>query len=169
MRAKPAHPRGFTLFELMLVISIVGILAAALLNRVLWYQERAEKAAMEQMAGVVQSALNLQVAKLAAQDKLAEVERLALENPTNWLAKKPPNYRGEYFDPEAGKVPPGNWYYDLKSHDLVYLVERTENFMSGEDKRKWVRYRVKLVYNNNQHEIGGAVFEAAGGYSWFGG
>lgn len=162
---------GFTLFELLLVIAIVGILAAVLLNRALWYQERAEKAAMEQVAAALQSALNLKMAKLAAQNKLPEAVSLAQENPMNWLAKQPPNYRGEYFDPPVGEAATGNWYFDLKQRELVYLVERGDSFRVVDGERKWVRYRVKLVYNE-QHktagEVEGAVIEPEVKYAWFG-
>ncbi|MFZ5531373.1 MAG: type II secretion system protein [Pseudomonadota bacterium] len=169
MKRKARRPGGFTMFELLLVIAIVGILAAVFLNRVLWYQERAEKAAMEQVAAVVQSALNLQVAKLAVEGRLAEAGLLTSENPMNWLAQRPSNYRGEFFDPDDGKVAAGGWYYDLKSHELVYLVELAEHFQPQEQGGRRVRYRVKIVYNKDGRDIGGVVVEPVGSYGWFAG
>ncbi|MGH8743276.1 MAG: type II secretion system protein, partial [Burkholderiales bacterium] len=50
--------RGFTLIELIVVVTIISFLAAILLNRIPLYQEAAEKTAMEQTVGVIRSALH---------------------------------------------------------------------------------------------------------------
>lgn len=168
--------RGFSLFELILVVTIVVILASVLLDRVLRYQEEAEKAAMEHTVGVIKSALNLKVAGLLARDQAAEMEKLIQENPMNWLADRPRNYLGEYFDPGPEDTAPGHWYFDLKTRHLVYVVQRGEHFIPGPDGRKWVRFRAKVVYNEPRggmrpglqaKEIGGVRLEAVEKYSWF--
>lgn len=166
---------GFTLFELVLVIAVVSVLAGVLFSRMLFYQEAAEKAVMEETASALGSALYIQVAGRVARGRNEEIPKMAQRNPMDWLAKKPKNYYGEYYNPMPGDVPPGNWYFDLKDHHLVYLVERGEHFVPGPDGRKWVRYRLKLIYNEPQpdseaetgeKELGGLVLEAAGTYSW---
>jgi type II secretory pathway pseudopilin PulG len=53
---------GFTLFELIVVICIVATMAGILLNRLRVYQEAAEKAAMQQTAAAIKSALQMRVA-----------------------------------------------------------------------------------------------------------
>ena len=58
--------RGFTPFELIVAISIILILAGVFLSRVPYYQGQAEKAAMEQVASAVQSALVLRYGTLLA-------------------------------------------------------------------------------------------------------
>lgn len=174
----PPHPSpagrrregaGFTLFELIIVIVIVSFLAAVLFDRVRSYQELAEKAAMEQTAGVIRSALNLQVAERVAKGSVGELTQLARENPMNWLADRPKNYLGEYYDPRPGDVPRGNWYFDLRNRHLVYLVQKGEYFAPGKDDRKWVRYRVSLVYNRAAQTgaaIEGVVLETIEAYTW---
>ena len=173
---KPVHTAsqpGFTLIELMIVVSIVGILAAVLLNRVPLYQELAEKTAMEQIVGVIRSALHLQIADYIAKGKMNEIPRLARDNPMNWLAEKPKNYLGEYFDPKPGELPAGNWYYDLKSRELVYLVDKGEYFVAGKDGHKQIRFRLALIYNDagpkvattEEKELGGVVLQPEP-YTW---
>ena len=168
--------RGFTLLELIVVISLVGILTTVLLTRLLDYQERAEKVAMEQTAGILRSALHLQVVNLIAHDRMRDIPKLIDENPVAWLAEKPHNYQGEYFDPAPGQLDPGNWYYDLKARQLVYLVDRGRHFLPDSAGRKAVRYEVALVYNKNREgdtqalaprEVGGVVLQLAQPYQWY--
>ena len=168
--------RGFTLLELIIVITIVSILATVLLNRLLDYQERAEKVAMEQTAGILRSALHLQVVDLIARNRMSDIPKLVEENPITWLAEKPHNYQGEYFDPPPGQLDAGNWYYDLKARQLVYLVDRGRHFLPDPTGRKAVRYEVALVYNKNREgdaqalaprEVGGVVLQLAQPYQWY--
>ena len=123
--------RGFTLIELIVVISIVAILIGVFLNRVQFYQERAEKAAMEQVAGALQSALVMQYGRLLTRGREVEVSALAADNPTNWLAKIPRNYSGEFYDPTPRSVAPGNWVFDLKTRELIYVLDRADHFVPG--------------------------------------
>lgn len=161
--------RGFTLIELAIVVCIVGVLAASLLTRVWFYQDQAEKAAMEQVAGAVQSALTMKYARFLTRGKESDIKALLAENPMKWLAKVPPNYAGEYYDMSPRTVAPGNWAFDLKSRQLVYVVDRGDYFKPGKDGHKWVRYHINLVYENTASgkELVGLVFEPVEPYRWF--
>lgn len=163
---------GFTLFELIIVIIIVSTLGVVLLDRLWRYQEQAEKAAMEQLVGTLKSALSIQVAGLIAKGQVDAVPQLVKENPINWLTEKPGNYLGEYFAPTATQIAPGNWYFDLKDRELVYLPLRTEHFKAMQGSRKWVRYKLDLVYNPvrvavRAPEVGGIVLRLTTPYTWF--
>lgn len=165
--------RGFTLFELVVVIGIALILLGVFFSRVPYYQERAEKAAMEQMAGAVQNALVLRYSALLARGaaNAKELGALASDNPVTWLQQKPRNYAGEYFDPGPGTVPPGRWMFDLKSHDLIYTVDRADHFTPGKDGNKWVRFHVKLAREAalgraGSEEVTAALFEPTEPYRW---
>ena len=180
----PASSKGFTLIELVIVICIVGILSATLLKRVWFYQDQAEKAAMEQVAGALQSALTMEYARLLTRGREAEIGALVAENPMNWLAKVPSNYIGEYYDVSPRTVSPGNWTFDLKSRNLIYVVDRGDYFRPGKDGNQWVRYRVNLLYESESRksakpvkkllgkellgkELVGVLFEATEPYRWF--
>jgi prepilin-type N-terminal cleavage/methylation domain-containing protein len=171
-----ARARGFTLFELLVVICIVAVLAQALLSRVAFYQEQAERAAMEQVVAALQSALTLNTASLMTGGRERDAGTLANENPMNWLAKKPANYAGEFFDPAPRTVAPGNWVFDLKSRDLIYVIDRGNFFTPGKEGVQWIRFHVNLVHDYMPGEGGkkrqmfsGAVIEPVESYRWFDG
>ncbi|MEW5904449.1 MAG: prepilin-type N-terminal cleavage/methylation domain-containing protein [Pseudomonadota bacterium] len=169
----PKSCKGFTLIELVIVITIIVVMAGVFLTRVPQYQEQAEKAAMEQVAAAIQSALVLRYGTLnvrgaATQQELA---RLATDNPLSWLQKMPPNYAGEFFDPLPGAVRPGNWMFDLKSHELIYVLNQSDNFVPGADGKRWIRFHVRLGYEPAlgrpaQQELASALFEPVVPYHW---
>jgi general secretion pathway protein G len=164
---------GFTLIELAVVISIVAVSTGLLFQRALFYQEQAEKAAMEQTVGVVRSALHLQVASLIAKNKTDELPKLVERNPMEWLAQKPKNYAGEYYAPRSGDVTPGSWYFDLHGRNLIYLVKSKNHFNSGEKGRDLIRFQVKTVdpirgqAQEPARAIEGVILEQVIPYTWF--
>ncbi len=169
--------RGFTLIELIVVIIIVVVLAGTLLNRVSYYQEQAERAAMEQVAAAVQSALVLRYGTLLARGAATEQELsiLATDNPMSWLQKKPRNYAGEFYDPSPTAVAPGRWMFDLKSRDLIYVVDRSDHFTPGRDGGKWIRFHTQLQYEpalggsaqQGKKELVGTLLVPTETYRWF--
>lgn len=164
---------GFTLIELIVVISIIVILISTLLARTADYQERAEKAAMQQVVGVLQSALVMESGSLMTHGKASQISELALENPMHWLSRIPENYSGEFYDPTPRSVAPGHWVFDLKSRDLIYVLKRSEHFTPGRDGYKWIRFHVKLAYarlpaGDGEKGLTGVLFEPVESYSWFG-
>lgn len=167
--------RGFSLFELVVVISIVAVLMGIFLNRVLYYQEQAEKTAMVGVAGAIQSALIMQYGQILTRGKTSDIEWLAKDNPMNWLQQKPDNYVGELHDLTPLAVKPGNWVFDLDSHDLVYVPSLANNFRPGKDGKQWIRYHVVLQYEpprlpslqNTPPDLTGMLFEPVEPYSWF--
>lgn len=171
----PRRASGFTLFELIIVIILVALLSGVLLGRFLMYQEMAEKTAMEQTAGAVQSALTIQVANLIARGHPEDIPKLAAVNPMNFMAQTQGNYVGEFYEPRAGDIDTGTWYYDLKNKELVYTVHRGQHFESKGDGPKVVRYKVGIVYNEGfpfapaaaiRKEVGGAVLKLVAPYRW---
>lgn len=162
---------GFTLIELAVVVAIVGILAAALLRSVVFYQEQAEKTAMEQLLGTLRSALHLQTAGLLVRSDLTGIRRLADQNPMDWLAEKPGNYAGEYYAPKPGMVESGNWYFDLQNKNLVYLANNHAHLHTAPGESNLIRFQVKLVTDSagtsDKDVIRGVILEAAIPYSWF--
>jgi len=169
-----SRQRGFTLFELLIVACIVGVLATVLFNRVLLYQRMAEKTAMEETVGVLRSALHLKFAELIAQRRENDAQYFVGQNPINWLAEKPKNYAGELFGPEAGRVVSGQWYFDLRDRSLVYLVHN-----HGDDKKAsaaQIVFVIKVVRGSKdvgdgdaqvaRQVIEGVVLEQKFPYAW---
>jgi prepilin-type N-terminal cleavage/methylation domain-containing protein len=167
--------RGFTLIELVITITIIVLLMGFFLNRALFYMEQAEKTAMEQVAGAIQSALTLQYGQILTRGKPSDVAALAQDNPMNWLQKKPRNYSGEFYELTPLAVESGNWVFDLKSRELVYVLRNANNFKPGKDGKKWIRFHVAVNHEasrlpslqNEPPGLTGVVFEPVEPYSWF--
>jgi prepilin-type N-terminal cleavage/methylation domain-containing protein len=173
LRTFPGKGRGFTLFELIVVIVLVSMLSAMVLDRFLVYQEMAEKTAMEQTAGAIRSALNIQMAGLIARGRTEDIPKLAAVNPIKFLTERQRNYVGEFYEVGPDDIPTGSWYFDLKRKQLVYSVHRGAYFVPDENGHKRVRYAVTLVYNegflngpSGAKELGGVVLREVVPYKW---
>jgi general secretion pathway protein G len=166
--------RGFTLIELIVVIIIIVVMAGMFLTRIPLYQEQAEKAAMQQVEGALQSALILRYGALMTRGAANERELsiLATDNPIKWLQKTPENYKGEYYDPSPRSVAPGNWMFDLKTRELIYVVDHTEYFRPGKDGNKWIRFHVRIDHekmlgrSGDGEELVATLFEPKAPYHW---
>jgi prepilin-type N-terminal cleavage/methylation domain-containing protein len=171
----PRSSKGFTLLELIIVITIIVVLMGFFMNRMMFYREQAEKTAMEQVVGVIQSALVMQYGQIMTRGKPSDVAALAQDNPVNLLQKKPRNYSGEFYDPTPQEVAPGNWMFDLKSRDFIYVGGDSNHFKPGQDGRKWIRFHVVLSYTTSRlpslqskpADLTGLLFEPVEPYSWF--
>jgi type II secretory pathway pseudopilin PulG len=167
--------RGFTLLELVILIAIIVTLMGLFMNRFMYYQEQAEKTAMEQVSGAIQSALVMQYGQILTRGKPSDVAALAQDNPINLLQKAPHNYAGEFYDPTPLSVPPASWMFDLKTRDLIYVLGEGNYFKPGNDGRKWIRFHVALSYtksllpsmHDKSAELTGLLFQPVEPYTWF--
>lgn len=144
MRMK--RPGGFTLIELLVVICVVAVVFGVALDRLLKYQELAERTAVEQNLAAMNVALTLRFAALVTSGRSAEVEREAGANPVGYLARAPESYLGELYAPDAATLARGSWHFDLRSRELVYLPSRAR-YLSGEQGTPLasLRFRVLLT------------------------
>jgi general secretion pathway protein G len=167
--------RGFTLIELIVVIIIVVVLMGLFLDRTLFYMEQAEKTAMVEVAGAIQSSLTMQYGRLLTRGKPSDLSFLAQDNPMNWMQKKPRNYAGEFYGPTPLSVEPGNWVFDLRSRDLIYILNNANYFKPGKDGNRWIRFHVTISREASTlpslqaapAELTGILFEPVEPYSWF--
>lgn len=171
-RVRSAEP-GFTLIELIIVICIIGLCAALLLDRLRYYQEAAEKAAMEQTVGALKSALQLRAAEMLLKGQERNIESLTRANPVDWLMEPPRGYRGEFRAPEP-TVPPGSWYFDATRGEIVYVPDLDVHLKPGPDGSKRLRFRVQLEFQpvdpDSKRERGALAstrVRPVRPYSWF--
>ena len=152
------RPRGFSLFELAVAIAVIGVLAAVLLNRLGYYQEMAEKAAMESTLRTIKTGLQVRLAELIVTNRQAQAVRLETENPIGWLDDRPPNYGGRYSAPPES----GSWYFDAANRQLVYVVRTGDRliFATGNGGKE-LRFRAKLL-KDRVRVPGGTVEGVAG-------
>jgi prepilin-type N-terminal cleavage/methylation domain-containing protein len=134
--------RGFTLLELAVAILIISVLATALLNRLHYYQELAEKAAMESTVSIVKTGLQIRLAELIVTNRQAEAPGLEIEDPIQWLDKKPANYGGAYREPPER----GTWYFDPRARQLVYIVNTGDRLeFDAAPEPKEIRFHARLL------------------------
>jgi len=152
MSAGPAGQRGYTLFELVVVVVVVSVAGAVFLDRLRLYQELAEKAVMETTVRLIKTGLQIRLAELIIENRQGEAARLEIDDPTHWLDPKPANYGGAYRDPPR----PGNWYYDAPRRQLVYVVNSGERLEidAGATARE-LRFQARLL--RDRLKIGGAT------------
>ncbi|HVL75159.1 MAG TPA: type II secretion system protein [Noviherbaspirillum sp.] len=166
-----SRARGFTLLELVVVTSTVALLSGVLLDRVQFYQEMAERAAMQQTAGAIRTSLYLQALNLIAKGRHNEIDELAKRNPMEALAEKPANYGGEIISVRQNNVVSGHWYFNSDDKTLIYLVHNGKHFRAEHDPKQVV-YRVRILRgeraeNGSEKPVEGVILEQVNSFSWF--
>jgi len=165
--------RGFTLLEMVIVVCLVAILASMALQKLMWYQGQAEKAAMEYTATMIKSALWLESANMMMTNRADEIVKLVERNPINLLAEKPANYLGEVDVNDISTLAGGNWVYDVRNRQLAYLVGRKTYFTPSQDGGYVVRYGINVLYgeidlSSGKYEkyIAGITLKPLSSYNW---
>jgi prepilin-type N-terminal cleavage/methylation domain-containing protein len=170
--AKDQRQAGFSLFEFVAAIAIVGVFGGVLLQRMLYLQEYAEMAAMDLTVANMRTGLRYKTGDFLLRDKMSEIATLADENPIDWLQNPPENYLGE-FDLQPDEDLRGKWYFDKTRRELVYMVNNKRHFVpsSGQDYAlRW--HAVRLRANEEDNSAGKsnvqwvALVQVAGGH-WF--
>ena len=159
--------RGFTLFELIVVIALVGVLATVALGRFRELQEAAEAAAAEGNVAGLRAALLVRSTELAASNRWQEMARLPRENPFPLLEAPPGNYGGVV----DGAGDPGKWYYLPRESAVVYFVRDGSGFVA-EDGSRAMRFRLQGLNALGQPAAGQGVayvsLRAMAVYRWNG-
>lgn len=151
-----------------MVIVITSLLAIILLNRLWYYQEVAEKTAMEMTVMNMRSGLRLRIADLMTQGKMGETVQLLQENPVTWLESPPPNYMGKVSGQKSAEMIPGNWYFDTGQQELLYRVQHNRFLKSDTDGENIIRFRVTAVqYPRQSGKAEGITLAPITPYHWF--
>jgi len=133
---------GFSLFEFGVVSIVLSLVSLVFFDKLLTYQEMAEKTAAEVTAINMRAGLRYRVAEMLLNHKENEIAALVGGNPVKWLDTVPPNYLGELISAKWQDIPPGNWYFDVTKGEIRYRVKRTRYFAPGSSGRQMLRFRV---------------------------
>ncbi len=155
-----------------MVISLLGLV---LLDRLLFYQEQAEKSAMEQTVTILRVALVIRIGEMRANGQESKIASIATENPMDWLSRKPVNYVGE-FNGAAESLAEGAWYFDNQYRVLVYKVKHRRHLGGEAGNKGEIRFRVKakdiestkaFLNATVNSRIDALVLQAVPTYIWF--
>jgi hypothetical protein len=134
------------------------VLATLLLDRLAYYKEMAEKAAMESMVRIIKTGLQIRLAELIIGNRQAQAAALETDDPTQWLDATPANYGGAYGEP----LQRGTWYFDTPERHRVYVVNAGDRlYVDIQAEPKQIRFRVRLLKDRLQ--LGGAVVDSVTG------
>ena len=145
-RVKARHSglgRGFTLIELVLVIIVVSVVAVAGIERLIYYQERVEKAAMDATLAAIKMGLQIRLAELIVTNRQNLAAQLERENPLHWLDEPPVNSDGDSRTLDLH----GNWYFAADVHQLVYMPKNSGFLDMGPQSDGKLRFQVRLQYD----------------------
>ncbi len=160
---------GFTLFELVVVVLLVGVFMIFAIDRMLRIQIAAERVSVQQTVAALKSAISLQTAELVLSQGLASIETLNNTNPMNYLQELPYNYIGLKNDHQASQYPAASWYYDPQLKVLVYTVKNGNSFVSSVAGTPRIRLKIDMVYQGEvrrEDKIRGVSLQSIDDYFW---
>ncbi|MBU0983736.1 MAG: prepilin-type N-terminal cleavage/methylation domain-containing protein [candidate division Zixibacteria bacterium] len=115
MNTRVGQNKGFTLVELVIVIVVLGILAAVAIPKFLDLRRDSEIAAVGQMVASLESAMSIYAARQYTQGG-----SVALHNPFDDLANVPTNYKGINDPVTPANTPNGHWSYRPTGNWIMY-------------------------------------------------
>ena len=152
--------QGFTLIELVVVIIIISGLLYFAIDRLLKLEVQAERASMQQVIGIINSAIAMTISKHIANDDIPGLRRYIDTNPMDLLAQTPPSYLGSFAE-RAPKLEKGaHWYFDESAHTLVYVTGSPDYFSSEGPQKGQIGFKILAVYDDkraNRQSVAGAA------------
>ncbi len=125
--SSPGHQHGFTLLELVIVITLISLLFLTAWNRLMPLRGDAEAAHVASVIGNLRSALGLATAERVVTEGMHALESLREINPMTLLNEAPDTYIGA----NPAETAPGNWYFDAETRELHYRV-RYPQYLEGQ-------------------------------------
>ncbi|MFK5926751.1 MAG: type II secretion system protein [Desulfuromusa sp.] len=164
--------RGFTFFELVVVISIISVLAVVALNYYYKLLVDVERTSMEHDLGVMRSAISLQVASYYVAGNMAGLKGLADSNPMDLLVEKPNNYLGVISHYKLEDIEKGSWFYDSHAQLLIYMVRNQIYFETALQEPARIQFKISPVYSDKKQRgkvtkyISGLTLKELEPYRW---
>jgi len=139
---------GFSMLELVVVIIIISTLLAIGINKLMKLQVQAERSALENIIGTLQSSIALTISEHVAKDRIPQLEKYISSNPMDLLASQPLNYKGSF----AGKpknMESASWWFDTRSRYLYYQVANRDYFSTAGEEKGAIKFKILAVYDDN--------------------
>lgn len=134
------NERGFTLVELVIVVVVLGILAAVAIPKFLDVREEAEIATVKQMVSSLESALSIYASR-----QFLEGNSIVPHNPFNDLSNVPANYNGENNTINNNTTPASSWTFRPNGNWIVYHPKTPITGGWAHAGSNYIRYQVQVV------------------------
>ncbi len=163
--------QGFSLFELIVVILLIGIFMTLAIDNLLRLQVDAERASVQHVIGSLNSAINLEAAERVVKQGVSSLKALENTNPMAYVSETPFSYAGLYSDLAASSAANASWYFDPDAKILVYKVRNQKYFKSELEGTPRIRLKVTLIYSDNSatgpaSAIRGVHLQSLDNYNW---
>lgn len=137
---KLSRDGGFTLIELVVIIVVLGILAAVAIPKLFDVTEEAEKSAVATMVSNLESALSIYVAK-----QYVDGQPVQVHNPFDDLVNIPSNYVGPNDPVTSANTDDGKWTWRATGNWIMYNPKSkiTGGWLNGGER--FIIYQVQHV------------------------
>ena len=152
--------RGFTLIELVIIIVVLGLLAAIAIPRLFSVTEEAEKATVENMVATLESSMGIYVAR-----QYVDGQPITVHNPFDDLSNIPENYNGVNDPVTALNTPAGTWSWRPTGNWIMYNPKSqiTGGWLNGGER--FVIYQVQPVLDGT--DTVGLRLDTTPAYAYF--
>jgi len=140
MGKKFSSDRGFTLIELVIIIVIIGILAAVAIPKFLELRGEAEQAAVQNMVSSLESAMSIYASRQFMNGNTPTVH-----NPFDDLSNIPENYNGVQNPVTPANTPAGTWSFRTSGNWIMYHPRKPITGGWSNGGTRFIIYQVQVV------------------------
>ena len=170
---KKTTQAGFSMLELVVVIIIISALLAIGINKLMKLQVQAERSALENIIGTLQSSIALTISEHIAKNSIPQLTKYINSNPMELLASQPLSYKGSF----AGKpknIESASWWFDTRSRYLYYQVANRDYFSTTGNEKGAIKFKILAVYDDNNRNgrfdrgdvLKGLRLKSSASYQW---
>ena len=136
---------GFTLIELVIVIIVIGILAAVAIPRFFSVTNEAETATVANMVSSLESAMSIYSAR-----QYLRAQSIEVHNPFDDLSNIPANYNGEVDPVDRDNTPDGTWSWRTGDNWIIYNPRSPITGGMVIDGETYIAYQVQTVLDGTE-------------------